>query len=192
MPLLSCDYRFITPKGVFARSEIGDDGQSEALKVMVAYCSHTKSPFAHAAPRKGEDDEGYMVDQLVLDIPWLGHARIVIRSDNEPAVLKVVDRVLAAAKAKGVNAASEGSVPYDPQSNGAAEGAVRRLKGSLRTIIMGFENRLEAKIPLDHPIMAWAIVHAAHIRTCRVKGSDGKTAQQRARGTTHPDRLMEF
>ena len=56
----------------------------------------------------------------------------------------------------------------------------------------GLESRLRAKIPLDHPVMAWLISHAAYIRTCRVRGDDGKTAQQRARGTSHPDKLMEF
>lgn len=157
----------------------------------MAYCGHTKSLFAHAVPRKGADDEGYIVEQLTLDILWLGHARVMVRSDNEPALLQVVDRVMASVKMKGVDATNEGSVPFDPQSNGAAEGAVL-LKGSMRTLLLCLENRVSAKIPLDHPLLAWLVVHAAYVRTCRVRGKDGRTAQQRARGTTHPDRLMEF
>merc|ERR1712127_212290 len=102
------------------------------MGVLVAHCGSTKSMFAHAVPRKGADADGYIVEQLMLDILWLGHARVVVRSDNEPALLQVIDRVMAALKMKGVSAASEGSVPYDPQSNGAAESTVKLLKGSAR------------------------------------------------------------
>ena len=116
----------------------------------------------------------------------------MIRSDNEPAVLQVVDRVTSALKMKGVDATNEGSVPYDPQTNGAAESAVKLLKGSMRTILLGLESCISAKVPIDHPILTWLVIHAAYIRTCRIRGSDGRTAQQRARGTTHPDKLMKF
>ena len=125
MPLISCDYLYITPTGVFARDEVSEDDRAAALCVLVAHCGSSKSMFAHAVPRKGADPDGYIVEQLMLDIIWLGHARVVIRSDNEPALLQVVEKVITALKAKGVHAASEGSVPYDPQSNGAAESAVR-------------------------------------------------------------------
>ena len=75
----------------------------------------------------------------MLDVLWLGNANLVIKSDNAPALLQVVGKVVTALKMKWVDVASEGSVPYDPQSNGAAENAARRLKGSVRAILMGFE-----------------------------------------------------
>ena len=50
-----------------------------------------------------------------------------------------METVLAAFKAKGVASHSEGPVPYDPQTNGAAENAVRLSKGSIRANLMGLE-----------------------------------------------------
>ena len=45
----------------------------------------------------------------------------MIINDKEPAITPVVDTALTALKAKGVTTTNaEGSVPYDPQTNGAA------------------------------------------------------------------------
>jgi hypothetical protein len=52
----------------------------------------------------------------------------------------------------------EGSVPYDPQTNGAAENAVKLFKGTLKAILLSFERRVEARIPVDHPVMTWMVV----------------------------------
>ena len=118
-----------------SRDELTEDEREKALTVLVLYCSATRSIFAHTVPRKGPNQglgpEGYLTEQIREDILWLEHPQIMIRSDNEPALLQVVDRALMALKAKGGTSSSEGSVPYDPQTNGAAENAVRLLKGCL-------------------------------------------------------------
>ena len=123
------------------------------LKVLVVYDGATGSLFAHAVPRKGPDEHGYVVDQIVGDVLWLGHSKVVMRTDNEPAILKLVLVALQALKVAGVDQASaEGSVPYDPQTNGAAESAVRLEKGMLRTLQLDLEERVGARIPVGHPI----------------------------------------
>ena len=129
IPLLSCDNLYVTEKGIFARDELSEEERQGALRIFVAICQATKAIFAHAVPRKGADPEGYIVEKVKQDILWLGHSRIVIRSDNEPALVQVVEQALRAAKVSGVDsAASEGSVPYDPQTNGAAESAGGLIK----------------------------------------------------------------
>ena len=132
--------------------------------MLVAYCGATQSLFAHAVPRKGADHDGYIVEQPRQDVFWLGHAQVTIKGDNEPSLVQVVDKTLAALKMSGVsNACGEGSVPYDPQTSGAAEKAVRLLKGSIKTILLGLERQIHAKVPIDHPIMGWLVSHAAHV-----------------------------
>ena len=116
----------------------------------------------------------------------------MIRSDNEAALLQVVDTAFAALKAKGVASNSEGSVPYDPQTNGAAENAARLLKGSLRASLMSFERQLQARIPLNHPVSAWLEPYTESVRTMRIRGPDGRTAHQRGRGLSASIRLIPF
>ena len=96
---------------VLSRSELSEEECDGALTVLVLYCSATRGIFAHAVPMTGLDSTGYIVEMIRDDVPWLGHPKVMIRSDNEPALLQVVHTALAALEAKGVNSSSEGSVP---------------------------------------------------------------------------------
>ena len=81
--------------------------------------------FAHTVPQKRVDSDGFVVDRLKEDIVWLGHPSVVIRSDNDTARVRVVEKVARRLKqSEGVTASCEGSLPYDPQINGHAEGEV--------------------------------------------------------------------
>ena len=92
----------------------------------------------------------------------------MIRNDNEPDLLQVVDRALVALKTKGVTSSSEGSVPYDPQSNSAAENAVRLPKWPIRANLLSLERQIQASIPVDQPILAWLVTYAASVRNMRI------------------------
>ena len=193
IPLISCNYLYLSETGIFAWDELVEEERQGSMRVLAAYCSATKALFAHAVPRKGDDSEGYAVEQLKQDALWLGHSKITIRGDNEPALFQVIDRALAALRLAGVESAvPEGSFPYDPQTNGAAENAVKLLKGTLKANPLSLERQIQARIPLDHPVVTWLVTYSAYVRTSRVRGREGNTAQQRARGTTHPDKLVPF
>ena len=193
IPLVSCDYMYLTKNGMFAREELDEAQRDASTRVLIMYCGATQTPFANAVPHKGADAEGYVVECVRQNILWLGHSKVTIRSDNEPALLQVVTRSVAALKMSGVeNVVDEGSVPSDPQTNGAAEATVRLMKGTFKTLLLGLERQLNARIPLDHPIISWMLAHGAMLRTLLVKGEDGKTAHQRVRGSTGNLRLLAF
>ena len=190
---MSCDYAYLTKNGIFAREELAAEEREGASRILVMYCSATHTPFADGVPRKGADAEGYVVECLKRNVFWLGHFTVTIRSDNEPALVQVVERAIAALKMSGVeNVVEEGSVPYDPQTNGAAENAVKLLKGTLRANQLSLERMIQARIPLDHPIIAWLVLYSARVRTLRSRGADGKTAHERARGSAASIRLISF
>ena len=44
------------------------------------------------------------------------------------------------------------------------------------------ESRLRRRMPVDHPVMAWLVKHAAWVLTIRVRGTGGKTSYERLRG----------
>ena len=72
-------------------------------------------------PTKGDDSNGYVAKCFADSISWMGHARVGIRSDNEPAMISLVTAATNLLKLNGVDVTVEGSILYDPQSNGAAE-----------------------------------------------------------------------
>ena len=98
---MSCDYLYLTKNGVFARNELSEDQQEASTRVLVMYCGAKQTPFANAVPHKGADADGYVVECVRQNVLWLGHYRVTIRSDNEPALLHVVSRAVAALKMSG-------------------------------------------------------------------------------------------
>ena len=48
---------------------------------------------------------------------------------------------------------------------------------------------LEKHVPVNHPLIAWLVEHAAFVRLTGVIGQDGKTAYHEIRGTVHSLRL---
>ena len=156
-------------------------------------CSKTKIIFAHVVPQKGLDPKRYVVDMIVEDVLYLGYSNVLLKTDNEKAIAKVLSESLAACKVAGVEqVGEEHPPPYDSQSNGAVEIAVRNLRGRLRTMRLCLEKRLGKRIPQRHPVMAWMVPHAASITRLRVRGPDGKTPFERIRMRPWRNELVGF
>ena len=68
-----------------------------SLKVLVVGDLTSKAEFARAAIAKGVDEKGLIVDSIVKDIAWTGDSRVILKSDNEPAIAKVLEESLKAA-----------------------------------------------------------------------------------------------
>ena len=99
-------------------------------------------------------------------------------------------RMMPAVQFIGVeHVVQEVSAPYNLQTNGAAESAVRLVKGMLKALLLGLKRDIKARIPLNHPIVPWLHSHGAMLRTLLVTGEDGKIAHLRARGCDGPKRL---
>ena len=85
---VSFDYLFVTRGGVHTREEFEVLKAGEtALKVLVVCDSKSKATFAHGVPAKGLDDKGFIVRCIADDVAWLGYSRVVLKSDNEPAIV---------------------------------------------------------------------------------------------------------
>ena len=88
------DYLFVNDKGVWTRQELIDSGveESSTLKVLVVYDSATNALFVHAVPCKGAND--FVVKSVVDCIAWLGHSRVVLRADGDPAMKAIIFEAL--------------------------------------------------------------------------------------------------
>ena len=192
-PVVSFDYAFLSDRGEIVSREEFDEAADGAAKVLVIRDSKSKSVFAHVVPSKGVDEAGFSVSALVEDVQWLGYAKLTLKSDNEPAIVKLLAEALRELRIQGIEQAMEEHSPeYDPQSNGSAEVAVRLLKGHLRTMRSCLESRIGFKIPVRHALMSWLVRHSAALVTWCAKGHDGQTAYQRVRGREFRTRLMSF
>ena len=80
----------------------------------------TQNPLAIALPGKNAELE-FAIGQLISFIKRLGYTELVIRSDGEPSISAVVDRLMAEIKKTGVQARvrPEKTPRYSSQSLGA-------------------------------------------------------------------------
>ena len=116
----SMDYLYCTKSRVSKKEDL-EDGEDVEMKVLVAKDSKSKTIFAHSVVAKGADEDGYVVSRMVEDIAWLGHKQIILKSDNEPAILKLLTYSLKTARVEVDDleqVMEEQAVNYDSKSNG--------------------------------------------------------------------------
>ncbi len=132
---------------------------------------------------------------MVRDIAWLGHTKLILKADGEPALQALVRRVLEVARVECPEAASLGKEDppaYDSQANGNIETGIRLIRGLFRTVKLCTEARIDKLIPVDHPITAWMLEHVCLLINAMVKGTDGLTAWHRIKGRPFGQQLLGF
>ena len=119
--------------------------------------------------------------------------KVTMKSDNEPALVAVVDQVgrLRAAKG-GKGMVVESSPVHSSKSNGIIERCVQEVQGMVRTLRSGLERRMGVKLGIDHAVWSWLVEYAGWLITRALVGSYGKTAYERSRGNVAKLHGIEF
>ncbi len=205
IPVIGIDYFFITEGGFKLRKELKypdtEEGEKDLLKdriegrivkCILLRCTETKGVFAHVVLCKGDDEDSYVVDVVCSDIAWLGHVKLILKSDNERALLVLVRRMLVELKCQVPDLekiTDETSVPYDSQGNGSTEVGVRTVRGQFRTLKFCLEDRIGQKVPARHALTSWILEHSCFVLNAVVTGPDGLTGWARARGRNFGGKL---
>ena len=90
IPIIHMDYACLSEKGLFRLDELSEEDHGHAVRVIIGYCSSSRSPFMHVVPSKATSIDKFAAERIVDDIVYLGHARVILRSDNEPALVALV------------------------------------------------------------------------------------------------------
>jgi hypothetical protein len=180
-PILSLDYAFLgVSKGASREERIQLEAEAAAAghtPTLVMFDSESRSIYAYAAVRKGHNE--HLCRQIVHDLDNLGYKELVLKSDQEPAMLTLVEIVKASWNG---DAALENSPIRESEANGAVERAIQTWEGQVRTLKDALEYRLSCTIPPDHPIMTWMVEYAASlIRRCLLT-TDGRTPYEKIKG----------
>ena len=179
IPIRSFDYLLVTTKAIRRRDELTTADGDVLLKILVVKDSFSTCIMAHVVRAKGADTDGYVAEKLRRDVLWLGYSRIIMRSDNEPAIVKLPNEALTVCKVDLMQVGEPHPAPYDSKGNGSIENAIKLVQGMLRTTKDCLEARIQRRIPTDHPVMAWLTRHESWLLTIKARGSDGRTAYER-------------
>ena len=195
VPIIAFDYLFLGRNGVVTRSELTreDEESPELIKVLAVRDTKSKAITAHVVPQKGVDVARYSVACITECVTWLGCSRVILHSDNEKPIVKLLTESLKSLRVQSLEPMEQHGVPYDSQGNGIAEIGVQLVKARLATMKRSLEIRLRHRIPSNAAIVAWLIPHAMFVYSIRKKHEgDGLTSYCRVKGRDFSTRLFEL
>ena len=108
-----------------------------------------------------------------------GHKKIIMKSDNEPAILALKEAVR---RESDVEIAMEEVPVGDHQANGLAEiaeNAIKNVQGQFRVIKDALESRHGRRIDGEHPVVPWMVMHAASVVNRSRKDNEGFSAYRK-------------
>ena len=149
--------------------------------------------YANAAPEKGRNK--YAIKRLAQDIGILGYNRMIIKGDQEPAILELkqcvkrerheqitLEEVKDVAENVGEQVMTEESPVKESRSNGEIEKAIQTVQEQIRRVKSSVESRYGKHIPKDHASVPWMIRHAPQTLNRYHVSKDGKSACERLKG----------
>eukprot|EP00974_Lingulodinium_polyedra_P026370 2543977-Lingulodinium_polyedra.AAC.1 len=159
------------------------------MPLLVIKDRSTQCIGATMIQRKGHQDD-YAVSYMTGVVLGLGWKRLLLRSDNEPALLSFLRRVTA--NLPGVEVVPQTSPEGDHAANGLAEVGVRELKAQTRVLRSQVESRLGARLARDDPLLAWLPRHAGNCMSRYRVLEDGRTPEHRRTGKRWRRPAVEF
>ena len=149
IPAIAIGYRYLNER---------DDLLQEAAgaPIWVSKSNRDRCTCAAIVPAKGADE--YEVAELKNDVSGCGFTEVLVRSDNEPAILALKESAATALKLRGVNVKMEESALYGSQSNGLAKSAVKDAKDAVRTNSACLVRRFGQEFPGGHPVLSCGFI----------------------------------
>ena len=165
-------------------SDFAVPGDEFGHKTAILVGKERMSGLVLAAAILVKGSEGrYMLDKVLDYLAEVGdmEGRIIIKSDQEPAVKGLV-KDLVEARAEGKSVVEESPVGSSG-SNGVVERTVQAVEGLVRVILLALE---------AEPIVTYIPDHAMYLINRLKVGKDGKTAYERVKGKVASVLGLEF
>lgn len=173
VPEVHMDFMFMGEEGAGAKT----------LVFLVARERTSRATFATVAPRKSSGE--WLAKRVLAWMREIGCevGPVTVKSDNEPALLALIDHLARLRAAKGASRMMvENSPVFSSKSNGIVERAVQSVQGLIRTLRSSVEDKWSVKLPTDHAIWPWLAEYAGYLLTRAEVGKDGRTAYERLKG----------
>ena len=124
----------------------------------------------------------YSVDRLVDHCLWLGEARLKLRSDGEPAVRALLEKVAEVLKTKGISVVPDLTPKGDSQAGGAQESGVQQFKNKARSLWHQACELHGVPAAPDHALLPWLTQYAGQLITRTHVYPDGRSGWSKVTG----------
>ena len=175
IPVIGIDYAFLD-------KTMESGKMREEMTVMVVKDRMSGCIFSIPVPQKGMDPHEYATRQLLKKLNWLGYIEVIIKSDNEAALIKVIESVKIH-RGAGTRTGTEKSPVGDSKANGEIERANQTLEGQVRTLCHALEDAMGGwKIEVSDHIFAWLVIHAGNLINRFAIKKERKTPHEKIKG----------
>jgi hypothetical protein len=171
---VAADYGFMSDK-----AESREESEKKGLTpILIMRDRGSGATLSMAVPSKGEEPS-WVPQRCARWLDSLGHQRMILKTDQEPAI-----RAWARAVARYRDAATvpEMSPVGDSQSNGVAEQAVGEVKKLIATLKHALAAALKVDIAAGSAVMTWLVEYAGVLITRHKIRPDGRTGYETVRG----------
>ena len=144
---------------------------------MVGTDMSTGAAWASAVLIKGREDP-YIVSSILSWLSELGHSKVIIQSDGEPAseiVMRMVQSKGAMMEHPPCEIIQQQSHKYSHHNNGGAERMVQTIRNQIKAYKIQIEKNSGITIKADSPLLTWLPRHAAWQYTRFHKRQDSTT-----------------
>ena len=159
---------------------LGTEGNSTETILVLRERPH-RMTMSTVVPMKGASVE-WCVRRVLAFIKEIGleGGDLVLKSDQEPAVVSLISEIASRRKAKTF---PEHSPVASSQSNGYIERAIQSISGQVRVMLDALESRMRKPCRgSGNAALTWLVEYAAVLWNRYAVSSDGKTAYERMRG----------
>ena len=184
-PVISFDFCYTSTTG----------SEQPPAVTLVAVDNWSKAVCAVPSRRKGTSTTGttHLAESLVHFTTQLGYNSIVLKADNENAAKALKDKVQKIRSSLGLSTTLQESIPYNHESNGAAERAIQTVRRQANTLLDELRERTGLSIPHEHPVVSWAFRHACWLlNRFAVSSSTKRTPQEVLYGYPYTGKLVPF
>ena len=130
-----------------------DDGEAATPTGLVIRARQTIFTFANVVLATGRNQDD-TVDQVVESLRRLGHKKLVLKSDEELALIALFNGVINKREEETLK---EHSPKGDTCANSVAERAVQEVEGQVGVMRLALQRRQARDIPTFHPILMWLV-----------------------------------
>ena len=143
MPEVHVDFMFM-----------GEENDAKTIAFLVGRERDTKATMATVVPGKSTNE--WVPTRLMAWLRELGleFNDIIVKSDNEPALISLVEawRRLRPVKGGG-KMVVEHSPVHSSKSNGVVERSIQTVQGMIRTMRSALEEKWGVKLAVAHPVL---------------------------------------
>ena len=184
VPTVSFDFFYTRADG----EEEPDENTPDAVLGLIMVCSATG--FVACVPLQGKGQLEYMNRELVQFIQRLGYSEVILRCDNEPAILQLQRLTAKTRQSMGLRTRVSSSVAYH-HGNALAENAIARVRQLAASLMHQLHGRIGIQLFSALAIWTWALRHAAWLIS-RFSVLRGATPYELAFGRRFAEDLCEY